>query len=305
MHFYLIENPAAGRGKARAFLDGVTRALVSAGHRVTSYGGRSAEDAVAHVGALGPDDLDVLVVVGGDGTLRTVVAAGDAPPPWPVGVIPVGTANLVARELATWPPTTPEAFAHCLERGRPWTVDLLELRRAGCPPERAVAVVSVGVDGRLAHEVARARQRARGLGGYEKWITPALCVVRDFRPTPLEVQVDGGPPRICASVTIQNAHSYGGLFTLSPEARLDSGRAEVVMLDARSPRDLVRLVAAAGMGRIHRDRQVKILQGAHIRVRAPTPLHVQVDGDPAGTTDLDVRVLPGAMRLWKTGEDPA
>jgi diacylglycerol kinase (ATP) len=304
MHFYLLENPAAGRGKARAFLDGVTRALVAAGQRVTTYGGRSAPDVVAHVNTLGAGDLDVLVVVGGDGTLRTVVGARDGAPPWPVGVIPVGTANLVARELGTFPPTTPEALAARLQRGRAWTVDLLEMRRGEGPPERALAVVSIGVDGTLVHEVANARRRARGRGGYDKWLAPGLGVVRAFRPPPLEVQVDSAPPRTCAAVVIQNAHCYGGLFTLSPAARLDSGQAEVVLLDAQSPRDLVRLVVAAGLGRIHRDRQVKILRGARVRLRAPAPVHVQADGDPAGTTDVDVRVLPAAMRLWRTGDDP-
>lgn len=300
MHFYLLENPAAGRGKARAFLDEVTRALVAAGHRVSSYGGRSPADVVAHVGLLQPDDLDVLVIVGGDGTLRTVVAGGDAPPAWPLGVIPVGTANLVARELGTYPLTTPEELATRLERGRPWTVDLLEMRREGRPPERALAAISVGVDGTLARAVAKARKLSRGRGGYDKWLGPGLGVVREFKPTPLEVQVDGGPLRTCASVVIQNAHNYGGLFTLSPDARLDSGRAEIVMLDANNRRDLVRLVLTAGLGRIHRDRQVKILRGRRIRLRAPTPLHVQADGDPAGTTDLDVHVLPAALRLWQT-----
>ena len=300
MHFYLLENPAAGRGKARAFLDGVTRALVGAGHRVSSYGGRSAADLVAHVEGLDPDDLDVLVVVGGDGTLRTVLRAGDEPPVWPLGVIPVGTANLVARELGTWPATTPEELALRLCRGRPWAVDLLELRREGRPAERALAVISVGIDGALVHEVAQARTRRGGLGGYGRWLTPGLGVVRDFEPTPLEVQVDGSPPRSCISAVIQNAHNYGGLFTLSPDARLDSGRAEVVMLDARGRRDLVRLVVSAGLGRIHRDRRVKILRGRHVRLRAPVPVAVQADGDPAGHTDLDVGVRPAALQLWRT-----
>lgn len=300
MHFYLLENPAAGRGKARTFLDGVTRGLLQAGHRVSAYAGRSAADLVSHVEALGPDDPDVLVVVGGDGTLRTVLAAGDAVPAWPLGVIPVGTANLVARELGTWPATSPEDLAARLGRGRPWAVDLLEVRRAGRPPERALAVVSVGIDGALVHAVADARTRRGGLGGYARWVAPGLDLVREFAPTPLEVQVDGGPPRTCVSAVVQNAHNYGGLFTLSPDARLDSGRAEIVLMDAKGRRDLVRLALSAGLGRIHRDRHVKIQHGRRVVLSAPTPVAVQADGDPAGHTDLEVRVLPAALQLWRT-----
>ena len=49
MHLNFLDNPAAGRGKARAFLDGLTQALIAAGHRVTTYAGRSAQDVRDHV----------------------------------------------------------------------------------------------------------------------------------------------------------------------------------------------------------------------------------------------------------------
>lgn len=300
MHFYLLENPAAGRGQARVFVDAVRHALLAAGHRVTSYAGRSADDVVAHVESLEPNDIDVLVAVGGDGTLRTVLRAGDSPPVWPLGVIPVGTANLVARELGAWPTTTPEALADRLQKGRPWTVDLLEIRRAGSAPQRALAAVSIGIDGALVHAVHQARSRSGGLGGYGRWVGPGLAVMRDFAPLPIEVTVDGGPVRTCVCAMVQNTHNYGGLFTLSPDARLDSGQAEVVLMDAAGRRDLVRLVVSAGFGRVHRDKHVKILRGQRIRLRAPAPVAVQADGDPAGHTDLEVRVLPAAMQLWRT-----
>jgi len=300
MHFYLLENPAAGRGRARLYLEGVSRELVALGHRVTTYRGRSAEDLSAQVRSLAGEAIDVLVVVGGDGTLRTVVNADEGLPPWPIGVVPVGTANLVAREVRTWPRSDPADLARRLQGGTPWRTDLLEIHREAERTERVLAIVGAGVDAALVQAVMRARAGDGGRGGYGRWVGPALGVLRGFASDALEVSVDGAPPRTCAAAMVQNALCYGGLFRLSPDARLDSGRAEVVLIRARTPRDLLRLAWQAGVRRVHRDRQVRILAGRRVRIAAREPQAVQADGDPAGQTDVEVVVRPGAIRLWRT-----
>ena len=187
--------------------------------------------------------------------------------PWPVGVIPVGTANLVARELAHLLPRRARRDRARLPRApTPWTVDLLAMCRAGRPPERALAVGQHRR--RRPRSCTRWRRCAGGpadVGGYDKWVAPGLGVVRDF--TPLAA---GGAGRrraargTCAAVVIQNAHNYGGLFTLSPDGapRLRAGRGRDC--STRRPRRDLRAPGAARRRsvRIHRDRQVRILRGA-------------------------------------------
>lgn len=299
MHFYLLVNPSAGRKKARAFLEDLSQTLIRSGHRMTSYCGEAPGDLARHVAGLREGDLDVLLLAGGDGTLRTVLNASAAPPPWPLGVLPLGTANLVAREAGTWPARRPEVLAAALLDARPWSVDLLEIRRDRGPVERAITTVSAGLDGAIVHTVAGIRGRGRASGGYGRWVGPILEILHRFVFEPIEVTVDGARPIECMTVVVQNTRTYGGFFTLSPEARLDSGCAQVVTLHARTPRDLVRLAIEASVHTVHRDRQVRIVAGRRVRLRAATPLLVQADGDPAGSTDLEVFVRPAAIRLLR------
>ena len=147
--------------------------------------------------------------------------------------------------------------------------------------------------------MCRARSASPGSGGYGRWVAQAFGVLIDHHFRSVEASIDGGPTRQAAMVVVQNTLSYGGLFTLSPQARLDSGQLEVVWVHANTMRDLVRLLAHAGFQRMHHDKQVKIERGTHVKIRARHPTAVQADGDPAGTTDIDIRLLPDAMQLLR------
>ncbi|MDJ0975703.1 MAG: diacylglycerol kinase family protein, partial [Planctomycetota bacterium] len=95
MRYHFIVNPVAGRGRVTTILDDVQTMLREHGFEVSRYVTKAAGDAGVHVATLGPDEVDRVVVVGGDGTLREVVNGMPPPLPWPIGIVPVGTANLV------------------------------------------------------------------------------------------------------------------------------------------------------------------------------------------------------------------
>lgn len=299
MHVYLVENPAAGRERTRAWLTEVTHALLEAGHEVTAYRGEEPGDLARHVAGLRPGELDVLVVAGGDGTLRSIVNARPSPLPWPVAVLPAGTANLVAREAGTHPLRDPVATAKALLEAERWGVDLLALHGSNGVNAFAVTNVSAGVDGAIVHAVTNVRNRRGGKGGYEKWVRPVLGVVGDRTRPPVSARVDGGEPVEGANVVVQNARVYGGLFRLAPEARLDSRRLDVVVFRAGTARDLARLGLKSWLRTVHRDKQVRVLHGRRVHLEASRPVAVQADGDPAGTTDLDVTLVPDALRLLR------
>ena len=299
MRYYVLENPSAGRRGGRAFVEGVTRALLTGGHEVTAYVGAQPGDLARHVATLGADEFDVLLVAGGDGTLRSILNASERLPPWPVGLIPVGTANLVARETRVLGVRSAEDLARQIPEAETWQVDLIEVRRPGHVPERAISSVGVGLDGEMVHAVMAIRGSAERSGGYAKWIRPFLDLLRSYAFSDLEIELDGKRGIEAPLAVVQNARHYGGLFMLSPEAKLDSGKLDLVTVRARTRRDLLRLALRASTGRMHKDRQVRIHAAQEVSIRAPDPVAVQADGDPAGHTDLHVRLRPGELRLLR------
>jgi diacylglycerol kinase family enzyme len=266
--------------------------LAAAGAAVTTHRTSGPGDARTHVAGLAPDAIDRLVVVGGDGTLHEVVNALPPPLPWPVALVPVGTANLVARDAGLPLRGSPERFARIALEGRRWPVDLLETDRG-----LVLAVAGVGLDAEIVAAVARARRGQAG--GYLRWVRPIAKAFLDYEPPDLEVVVDDGPAVRGGAVVVQNTLCYGGLFTLHPRARLDDGRLDVVVFVQASRRDWFRVVAEAFTGRLAKDRGVRLLSGTRVVVRSARPAPVQMDGDPAAATPLAARVLPGALTLLR------
>ena len=292
MKIALVANPTAGRGRVPALVHELAAALASRGAEVDAHFTTGPGDAAAHVAALEPSSCDRLVVVGGDGTLHEAVNGRAGALPWPTTVVPVGTANLVAHDAAIPLRVDAGRRAALLLDGRPWPVDLLATDRG-----RSLAVVGVGIDAEVVRAVARAR--AGGIGGYAHWLSPIARTFLRYRPPRLFVRVDGGAPIEAGAVVVQNTRCYGGLFTLSPDAAMDDGLLDVVILRRAGRRDWFRMLVAAYTGGLASDRGVTILRGTSVTVDSPVPVAVQADGDPAGTTPLSVSLLPRGLTLLR------
>ncbi len=299
-HYHFVVNPVAGRKDRRPLVDRIATILEARGARVTQYVTAAAGDAVAHVKTLEPGDADRLVVVGGDGTLNEVVNARAAPPPWPVAVLPVGTANLVARELGMPLSLDTEETAACLFDAKPWQVGLMEMRR-GETSKLAVAAVGVGLDGEIVRTISDLRAE-EGSSGYRQWVRPIWKTLREYRFPKVTVTVDDHRTYVASSCIVQNAHSYGGLFEMSPSAQMGSDVFDITLIRARTHRDLFRVLFGSWTRTVSGYKDVKILSGTNVRIHSPRPLAVQADGDPAGETDIELRYLPDAMEMLRVSQ---
>lgn len=298
MRYHFVVNPVAGRGTSVALIRAVAEALRSAGDEVTSYVTTAAGDAGRHVAELEPDEFDRLVSVGGDGTLREIIN-GKEVIPWPVGIVPLGTANLAAREAQMPLDRKAAGLAGALRRATPWQVDLMSLQRDDAPRERALANVGAGLDADIVHTISSLRASADGAGGYSRWVRPMWNTFCSCTFPQLRITVDGRRTYAAAACTVQNARSYGGMFELSPEAALDSGRLEVVLFRVRTHRDLFRILLASWFRRAPLQTDVQIISGQHVHIESHEPVRLQADGDPAGRTDVDLQLLPAALTLLR------
>lgn len=305
MHFHFVVNPVAGRRTATRLCEDVTAVLRSRDMTVSAHMTTEAGCAARHVRGLEPSACDRLVLVGGDGTLREVVSGAGPTLPFPVGMVPMGTANLVGRELRMPLSPTAHKIADALIQAEPWTVDVLKLRRDGVD-DFAVANVGVGVDADVVHAIDRLRAIQSGAsGGYVQWVRPIYETLRSYRFPRMSIEIDGNRTYAAASCIVQNAHNYGGLFHLAPDAALDSNALDVLLIRSRSRRDLFRLLFGAWRRDVGNYKDVKLVKASRVRLLASPRSKVQADGDAAGFTDLTIELLPGALTLLRAPADAA
>jgi diacylglycerol kinase family enzyme len=304
MRVHLVVNPVAGRGRAASVAEALVEALKTEGASATMYPTTSREDAAAHFAALSPDMADRVVVVGGDGTLRDAVNARVHPLPWPLGLVPVGTANVVGRELRMPLGAPPAARARALLTAEPWAVNAMELARPDGTREWAVANAGAGLDAAIVHAVSKVRTTRGGAGGYAVWVRPVLATIAQFRFPRLRVTVDEGRIYEGTAVIVQGAHSFGGIFTLSKDAALDALDLHVSILTGRTRRDLLRLLVRSTMRPVSSDRDVIHLRAREITIESDPPVPLQADGDPAGETPVRIRLLPRALSLLRAPPPP-
>lgn len=286
----MIVNRSAGRRGVRADADKAAARLKDRGADVAVEPTGSAEEARAIIEDA-REEAGCIVAVGGDGTLRGVVDAVEGR--CPVGVIPRGTANVVARELSI--PLEPKRAADLLVDGAPRSLDLGRIEGRGT----FLAMVGVGFDAAVVESVGPGAFKAlrMGLSAVRHILSPRL--------PELAITIDGvrsADPAFAAIVA--NTRNYGGWFAACPNALPDDGLLDAMTILRGTRRVLMRAgiailrqrTASASFARYTTATTVEIdtLDGS----AAP----VQADGDPCGTTPIRVSIAPGAAAIIAPGD---
>lgn len=237
--------------------------------------------------------VDLVVGAGGDGTVR-VVADGMAGSGVPMGIVPAGTANLLARNLAL-PMTEPEALDVALARSTR-DVDLVRITVDGGRPEHFGVMAGVGVDAVIMDEVNPTLKKAVGPAAYFVAAGKALGRL----PMRMDIRVDGGRVhrRRAMVCLIGNVGELAGGIVLIPEASAEDGKLDVYVASPRRFTHWIRLALRVLTRRKQRDDQVDHWQGRKVEVRLTHEDSYQMDGDVAGQCrTLVAEVQPGALRV--------
>jgi YegS/Rv2252/BmrU family lipid kinase len=303
----LIVNPHAGGGRALRLLPGVEAALRGLGltfrvERTTSMDharalARAARDAGETVAAMGGDGLTGAIA----GELRGGAGL--------LAVLPGGRGNDFARKLGI--PHDPVAAVELLRDGAEREIDLAVAERSG--DERAAGVpvasdtlgargrgsaflgiLSAGIDSDV-NAIANATRLPLGTSVYVYGVLRAIVA---WREAAWVVSVDGDERAFSGySVAVANSGVFGGGMFLAPDAALDDGLLDVVMIARKSKRAYLRGLPRVFNGRHLRDPALTLARGREISFRADRPFTAYADGDPIGELPLTVRVLPGALRV--------
>ncbi len=281
----MIVNPAAGGGRAGRALAGVKAALGEHGleYRVAPTGSLAHARELARAAAAGGE---VAVALGGDGLIGAVAGALRGPS-GVFGMLPGGRGNDFARVLGI--PLDPRAACRVLAEGVERQLDLGEANG-----KTFISIASCGFDSD-ANRIANETKLVRGSLVYSYGALRALI---NWKPATFTLRVDGGEPHTLTGYTIAaaNAGTYGGGMRMAPEASLEDGLLDVVMVEHMPKLRFVRLLPSVFKGEHVRRPEVHVMRGAEIEIDADRPFTLYADGDPVAELPVTVRALPGAVR---------
>lgn len=237
--------------------------------------------------------VHLVIGAGGDGTVR-VVADGLAGSGIPMGLVPAGTANLLARNLDL--PLAEGAAIEVAFAGHTRTIDLIKLTVDDRPPEHFAVIAGIGVDAMMMDETDPDLKDKIGSAAY--FVAAGKALGRT--PIRLTVQLDQhGPVKrramICA---IANVGKLAGNITLIPEAVPDDGLLNLYVASPHRLRDWVKLGLRLITRRPQKDDQVDQQSGKVVRVKIHGKDSYQLDGDVIGEgISLTAEVQPDALTI--------
>jgi diacylglycerol kinase (ATP) len=281
---HIIYNPISGR-RRKALLNRVVSRLRDSGCVVHISCTEKRGDAERMAAETSPTDYDAIAVAGGDGTINEVLN-GMTQSRLPLGLIPMGTANVLAAEIGLR--VTPDAIAAALLAGQRQPIDI---GIAGS--RRFVMMAGVGFDADVVRGIIPGLKRAVGKGAY---VWQSLVEILRYRPQRFRITLDGVGHE-AASAVFANGHFYAGRFTCAPEARLTDGKLHVCLFKSSGRLSVIRYGNALMLGTLHKRRDIEIIPATRIRADGETGSPVHGDGDILATTPLDISVEHGGVEL--------
>lgn len=282
----LIVNPSAAGGRPARTLPDVQAALDRQGLAYHTELTRSLEHA-RELARAALETGEVAVAFGGDGCVAAVAGAL-AHTDGVLGVLPGGRGNDFARVLGI--PLEPRAACEVLASG---PVRKLDLGQAGA--HAFIGIASCGFDS----EANRIANQTRLVRGNLVYAYGALRALAAWRPASFTVRLDGGNPLTVSgySVAAANSRAYGGGMFLAPQASLEDGLLDVVIIRDVTKLRFLRLLPTVFNGRHVRQRNVTVIRAREVSVSAERRFVMYADGDPVGELPITVRALPAAINV--------
>jgi len=234
------------------------------------------------------DRVDLVIVVGGDGTLNAA-ADGLAETGLPLGLIPTGTANDLARTLGV--PTDLAAACEVIANGQLRTIDL------GCVNgKHYFNVASLGLTVRITQQLTKEVKSRWGVFAY---LLTAMRVVIGSRPFHATIRFEEDVLRVkTAQIAVGNGRHYGGGMTVADDAVIDDGLLDLYSLEIRHWWQIIPLLPAMRRGDLAASPHVRTLRGREFEVVTRSHRRVNTDGELTTKTPAQFRIVPGAVRVY-------
>jgi len=286
----LLVNPSSGAQSAVAQLPTIVGALEDAGMQVVlsfTAPDRPPTDLATQAAKA---HYDLVVVAGGDGTI-SAVAQGLLGTQTPLGILPVGTFNNIARSLGI-PRALDEALA-VLFHGRPWRIDSATINDTPF-----MEVAGVGLDAGMFPVAEEIKSGA----WYQ--VGSAVQTLRDYRPRRVQIELADGRRVVTSPLLaiVSKMPFFGMGFAIAPTARPDSGQLELSVFEGMTKLQLIAYFAAISNGREMQEPDISIstYQSTRFEIRTVggAPIPVQADGRVVDHTPAVFQVVPHTLTVF-------
>jgi len=239
------------------------------------------------------EQVDLVLGAGGDGTIR-LIADGLANSGIPLGLVPAGTGNLLARNLDL--PLDELTALEIALTGRTRVIDLIKLTVDDRPPEHFAVMAGIGVDAVIMNEVDPELKDKIGAGAYV--VAAAKAINR--LPIRVTVRVDGRRPirRHAMLCLVGNVGELQGKIKLIADAEPDDGLLDLYMASPQKVRHWLKVLLRMITRRPQRDDRVDQAKGRKVTITIHGQDDYQLDGDVIGSCRrLEAEIQPGALSV--------
>jgi diacylglycerol kinase (ATP) len=286
MEAVIIGNPNSGSAGDEGYLERFADALRAGGLEIEVLN-TERPDHATELAAMAGDQL--VIAAGGDGTVNEVVnglSKGAT-----LGVLPLGTANVLARELGL--PLKPEDACERILSGTGSLMDVGVATDQEGTERRFACMAGIGFDASVVREVTpRFKRYLRSLA------FPLVALKVYFRgDLPKLHVIEGDTTHVAQLAIVANGHYYGGDFKVAEDASLTSGKLEVVLIE-KVGRILRADILARVLTKRPLDRDAKSFSAQDVRAESPGGrVPVQIDGELWGQLPMSFRIEPAAIKL--------
>ena len=282
--FLFAINPVSGGHDKTNWEDGIKSYFADSPHTVHQFKLTGQADDVLIRQQIDRYRPDRVVAVGGDGTIKCV-ATQLLDSSIPLGILPAGSANGMARELGL-PPDVPGSL-DVLVNGTPKLVDVISVNDG----DICLHLSDIGLNARVVKHYQQ--NNWRGMFGYLRAVIKALRVKRL-----MQVQITVGDDcvqRAAIMVVLANARMYGTGAVINPNGKLSDGAFEVVIFRRLSFWEILKLF---WQYRPFDPKNIEIYPATSVTIEPHRKAYFQVDGEYRGrVARIDAHVRPGALTI--------
>jgi len=290
----IIVNPSAGRFRNSLHLRKLQKYLRNRGVVNHIAFTRNPGDAVEAARNIKKEGYDAIAVCGGDGTLREAVA-GVIGTDIPIGVIPLGTGNVIATDLGI--PKDPFKACDLIIRGKTRKIDV---GKNG--DSYFMIAAGAGYDCEV---VAQVDLQVKSKVGRLAYIASAIKLLRKYKPIRFKVESDIFNGSIKAiGIVVANSPRYGGYFSLKKEARIDDGLLDVIVIKGRGWFDILRIFTRVLIKSKLTPYDIFTFRSKWVHLESDNgaiPFHN--DSDVAGTLPQSFEVVNGGVSIFVPDSD--
>jgi diacylglycerol kinase (ATP) len=293
MNLCMIVNPHAGKRQGLAVAETACSELETHGHNVKILISKKPGDSIKIAESIEISRYDGILAVGGDGTLFEVINGilrNNPDPDISIGQIPVGTGNSFIKDLGI---SSLEDALGVILGGKNKKIDLGEFT---CNTGNFYFINLLGTG--FVSNVAYRAKKYKIMGSFS-YILGVLEEVIVLKASNIEINIDGTIIKREAIFTeICNSRYTGGDMLMAPDASIDDGFLDIIILNKVNRRKLLSLFPPIFKGNHVKDAAVEVFKGKNISLKSDRPLVLTPDGETFGETPIEIKHHPKKIKMF-------